>query len=376
MPASVLESDILPSRVEGYRQADLDALCAAGEVVWVGAGTIGASDGRVTLYLRDEIASLAPRPGEEADRPAGPVHNALRDALQERGALFWTDLTGAAGTADERIVLGALWDLVWAGEVTNDTLAPLRASLGGAAKRRSTRGRPRPGRLTRLGPPAGAGRWSLVAPLLEPAPSSTQRAHARARALLERHGVVAREAVLAENMEGGFAGVYGVLKAMEETGAVRRGYFVAGLGAAQFALPGAVDRLRSERGDAVLDDTRPPSPPVILAVTDPANPYGASLPWPEASGRASRVAGAHVILVDGEPAVFVERGGKRLVTFPAASRTDVWADALVSLVKEGRVSRLVIQQIDGEPAAASPLAGVLRSVGFGEGYRGLTLSAR
>jgi ATP-dependent Lhr-like helicase len=212
--------------------------------------------------------------------------------------------------------------------------------------------------------------------LLEPPPSSTQRAHARARALLERHGVVAREAVLAENVEGGFAGVYGVLKAMEETGAVRRGYFVAGLGAAQFALPGAVDRLRSERGDAVVDDTRPPSPPVLLAVTDPANPYGASLPWPESIGRASRVAGAHVILVDGEPAVFVERGGKRLVTFPAAARGDGWTDALVSLVKEGRVGRLVVQQIDGVPAASSPLAPVLRSVGFAEGYRGLTLSAR
>jgi ATP-dependent Lhr-like helicase len=296
--------------------------------------------------------------------------------LAERGALFWPDLVRAAGTAEETVVLGALWDLVWAGEVTNDTLAPLRASLGGAARRRSSRGRPRPGRLTRLGPPAGAGRWSLVAPLLEPSPPPTQRAHARARAMLERYGVVTREAVLAEGMEGGFAGVYGVLKAMEESGSVRRGYFVAGLGAAQFALPGAVDRLLSERREAIADELRPPSPPVVLAATDPANPYGATLPWPASAGRPSRVAGAHVVLVDGEPAVFVERGGKRLVTFEAAHRSDVWVDALVSLVKEGRVSRLVVQQIDGEPAANSPWAGVLRANGFGEGYRGLTLSGR
>jgi len=376
IPASVLESDVLPARVDDYRTADLDALCAAGEVVWVGAGAIGSTDGRVSLFLRDELAALGV---PEGDRPEGEVHDALRAALAERGALFWPDLVRAASTADEPVpsestVLGALWDLVWAGEVTNDTLAPLRSSIGGAARRRSTRGRPRPGRLTRLGPPGGAGRWSLVAPLLEPVPSTTERAHARARAMLERYGVVAREAVLAEGIEGGFAGVYGVLKAMEESGSVRRGYFVAGLGAAQFALPGAVDRLRSERRE--LDDSRPPSPPVVLAAVDPANPYGAALPWPDAGGgRAARVAGAHVVLVDGEPAVFVERGGRRLVTFAAAHRSDQWVDGLASLVKEGRVRRLVIQQIDGESASSSPLVGALRAAGFTEGYRGMSLGA-
>jgi ATP-dependent Lhr-like helicase len=376
VPASVLESDVLPARVEGYRPADLDALCAAGEVVWIGAGPIGSTDGRVALFLRRELAALGAPAGE---RPEGDVHDALRGALAERGALFWPDLVQAAGTAEEGLVLGALWDLVWAGEVTNDTLAPLRAAIGGAARRRSTRGRPRPGRLTRLGPPAGAGRWSLVPST--PAPSSTERAHARARAMLERYGVVAREAVLAEGVEGGFAGVYGVLKAMEESGSVRRGYFVAGLGAAQFALPGAVDRLRSDRrgldelGSPVRHGGGPATPPVVLAVTDPANPYGAALAWPESAtaGRPARVAGAHVILVDGDAAVFVERGGKRLVTFPAAQRSDVWVDALVSLVKDGRVSRLVVQQIDGESAASSPFAPVLRAAGFADGYRGLTL---
>jgi ATP-dependent Lhr-like helicase len=377
IPASVLESDVLPARVGDYRPADLDALCAAGEVVWIGAGAIGSTDGRVSLFLRSELAALGL---PDHDRPEGPLHDALRAGLEQRGALFWTDLVQAAATTGtiptESDVLGALWDLVWAGEVTNDTLAPLRSAIGGAARRRSTRGRPRPGRLTRLGPPAGAGRWSLVAPLLEPAPTGTERAHARARAMLERYGVVTREAVLAEGVGGGFASIYGVLKAMEESGSVRRGYFVAGLGAAQFALPGAVDRLRSERRDLDADLAGPPpGPAVVLAAVDPANPYGSALPWPDTAHRPARVAGAHVVLVDGEVAVFVERGGRRLVTFEAATRSDRWVDGLVALVKEGRVRRLVIGHIDGDSAATSPYASVLRAHGFADGYRGLSLGA-
>jgi ATP-dependent Lhr-like helicase len=374
LPASVLETDVLPSRVEGYRQSDLDMLCSSGEVVWLGAGPIGANDGRVALYLRHQVPLLAPAPSEAEDRPSSELHEKLRAHLAERGASFWPDLLRASGSLDERAVLAALWDLVWAGEVTNDTLAPLRAALSGAAKRRTGSGRPRIGNLTRVGPPAGAGRWSLVAPLLEPAPSPTARAHARAVALLERHGVLAREAVLAEGVEGGFAGVYGVLKALEETGGVRRGYFVAGLGAAQFALPGAVDRLRSERTPVAADDTRPPPPPIVLAATDPANPYGAALSWPATqAGRPARAAGALVLLLDGELAVYVERGHKSLVTFPPAAATDVWVDGLVALVKERRVKRLVIAKIDGEPAATSPHAAALRAAGFADGYRGLTL---
>jgi ATP-dependent Lhr-like helicase len=378
IPASVLESDVLPARVGDYRPADLDALCSAGEVVWVGAGAIGSTDGRVSLFLRDELAALGVA---EQERPDGAIHEALREALGQRGALFWPDLVQAASSPEviptEAEVLAALWDLVWAGEVTNDTIAPLRAAIGGAAKRRSTRGRPRPGRLTRLGPPAGAGRWSLVAPLLQPEPTTTERAHARAKAMLERYGVVTREAVLAEGVGGGFASVYGVLKAMEESGTVRRGYFVGGLGAAQFALPGAVDRLRSERRDvdADLPGRTPTGPVVVLAAVDPANPYGAALPWPDTAHRPARVAGAHVVLVDGEVAVFIERGGRRLVTFEAASRTDRWVDGLVALVKERRVRRLVIGQIDGDSAAVSPLAAALRAHGFADGYRGLSLGA-
>ncbi len=380
LPASVLEHDVLASRVDGYRSADLDQLCSAGAVVWLGAGRLGATDGRVALYRREQVALLAPLavPGPDDERPGEAVHRALRDHLADRGASFWTDLLRATGRADERVVLDALWDLVWAGEVTNDSLAPLRAALGSSAQHRRRSGRPRPGSLHRLGPPAGAGRWSLVAPLLEPVPSPTERAHARALAMLERHGVVAREAVLAEGAEGGFAAVYGVLKAMEEAGTVRRGYFVAGLGAAQFALPGAVDRLRSERAsvDADLDDGADGQdgvPPLTLAATDPANPYGAALPWPPSEGRPARAAGAYVVLVGGEAAAYLERGGRSLLTFPGASRSSAWVDGLVALVKEGRVRRLVIARVDGQPASESPVTEALRAAGFVDGYRGLTL---
>ncbi len=374
--ASVLDGEVLAQRVGGYRPADLDALCTSGELVWVGAGPLGAQDGRVRLYFRDQVAVLAPRPADEADRPSGAVHDALRQHLAQRGACFWADLrAGAPGATDDEL-LAALWDLVWAGEVTNDSLAPVRAYVGGAAAKRSGSSgrrppsRPRPGRLTRLGPPSGAGRWSLVAPLLEPRSSATETAHGMVVQLLERHGVLAREAVLAEGVEGGFAGVYGVLKVLEERGQVRRGYFVAGLGAAQFALPGAVDRLRAAR-DPDDDDE-----PLALAATDPAQPYGAALAWPEPTGsaRAARVAGAYVVLHSGQLVAWLDRRGHHLVTFPAtASGEDTWVEAIVHLVKDGRVRSLEVRKIDGVPVGESPLAPVLRAAGFADGYRGLVL---
>ncbi|HEY6679447.1 MAG TPA: DEAD/DEAH box helicase [Actinomycetota bacterium] len=363
VPASVLESDALPARVAGYRPADLDALCAAGEIVWVGAGGLGANDGRVALYFRDRLPLLAPSPPEDAS--PGIVHDQLRRHLAERGASFWPDLVMAAGTADERVVLRALWDLVWAGEVTNDTLAPLRSLLSG--RPRAPKPKPRPGRLRRTGPPAGAGRWSLVANLLQPAPSPTEVSHARALQLLERHGVLTREAALGEGVQGGFAAVYGVLKVMEESGKVRRGYFVSGLGAAQFALPGAVDRLRDLRDPQGRDIA------LTLAATDPAQPFGMALPWPDVPGRPARTAGAYVILQDGELAAFLERGARSLLTFPAAERDDAWVDALVSLAKEARVRRIELQRIDGVPFGESRWATRLRESGFADGYRGLVL---
>jgi ATP-dependent Lhr-like helicase len=358
VPASVLETDVLPSRLASYRAADLDALCASGELVWLGAGSLGPADGRVQLFFRDQLRHLAPSPPEE--RASGSVHDAIRRRLSEAGACFWPELVQAAGDTDEPILLAALWDLVWAGEVTNDTFAPLRALSWGRPKR-DPRGKPRPGALRRAGPPAGAGRWSLVS--LDPRPAPTESAHAKALQLLDRHGVLTREAALAENVEGGFAAVYGVLKALEESGRVRRGYFVAGLGAAQFALPGAVERLRGLR-DASDDQAH------VLAATDPAQPYGAALAWPESSARPARAAGAYVVLLDGECAAYLERGGRSLLVF---TQDDAWADAIASLQKDGRVRRLVVERINGVPAADSTEAQALRAAGFSDSYRGLAL---
>ncbi len=362
VPWSVLERDVLPARVRGYRPADLDALAAAGEIVWIGAGSLGADDGRVALCFRDQARLLAPAPPEE--RPDGELHVALREHLTAHGASFWPDLLRAAGVPDERAVLRALWDLAWAGEVTNDTMAPLRA-LGSRRSSRTARGvKPRPGGLRRSGPPAAAGRWSLVAPMLTPEPTATELAHARAMQLLDRYGVVTREAVLAEGVPGGFAGVYGVLKTMEESGKVRRGYFVAGMGAAQFAHPGAVDRLRASREGGEAET-------LVLAATDPAQPYGAALPWPESAGRPARAAGAFVVLAGGAPIAFLERGARSLLTF--GSDPADWADALAGIVKDGRLRRIELQRIDGLPVGESPLAEGLRAAGFVDGYRGLTL---
>jgi ATP-dependent Lhr-like helicase len=377
IPASVLEADVLPARLAEYRPSDLDALGTAGDVVWVGASPLGANDGRVRLVFRDQVGVLVPEPDPDA-QPAGPLHDALRAHLAGRGASFWADLVAAAADAgldyDEPTVLAALWDLVWSGEVTNDSFAPLRAFVAGSGgrSRGGARGRVRPGRLSALGPPAGSGRWSLVASLRRP-PSATEVAHARAEQLLARYGVLTREAALGEGIEGGFAGVYPVLKALEERGTVRRGYFVAGLGAAQFAVPGAVDRLRSAR-----DPMREPDAGavVVLAATDPAQPYGAALPWPPTDGRPARSAGALVVLVDGEAAVFVERGGRSLLTFPAALVDPRWAEALAGHVRSGRRRSFEVAKIDGGPARESPMAEVLRSAGFADGYKGLVLRAR
>jgi len=375
IPASALEADILPARVEDYRPDRLDELCTAGELVWMGAGPLGATDGRVALAFRAQAPLLLRPPG--VDPPDGPLHDAIRARLAATGASFWPEIFaaastssgGAGGGATDREVLTALWDLVWAGEVTNDSLAPLRAVLGkGAPARRRKGGRPRPGHLARLGPPAGAGRWSLVATLGLDAPSATERAHALALQLLDRHGVVTREAVRAENVPGGYAAVYPVLRALEESGRARRGYFVAGLGAAQFALPGAVDRLRAQRDAA-------PAEPFVLAATDPAQPYGAALAWPEpAPGalRPTRAAGALVVLAAGEPAAYLDRSGRKLITF---GPPEPWVDALARTVKDGRLRQLEVVEVDGVPVRDAPAAETLRAHGFRDAYRGLVLRA-
>ena len=373
--ASVLEADVLASRVLGYKPADLDQLCTSGEVVWVGAGALGATDGRVRLVFRDQASLLVPA----AEPCEGAVHDALRNRLRDRGASFWPDLVAAAQAAslpyDTETVLAALWDLAWAGEVTNDSLAPLRARIARQPRSRTRRPPPRAGRsrrgrlrlggLSATGPPSAAGRWSLVEPLLSPRPSPTESALARAHQLLDRYGVVTRETALGEGAEGGFAGVYPVLKALEERGEARRGYFVAGLGAAQFALPGAVDRLRADRAP------EPDAAPVVLAATDPAQPYGAALAWPPSPGRPARTAGAHVVLADGVPLVVLERGGRSLATFEGAESTDAWIEAVISLVKDGRLRKLEIAKVDGAPVRETPWAARLETAGFASAYKGM-----
>ena len=375
IPASVLERDVLPARIPGYQPRLLDELGALGEVAWVGRGSLGRDDGRIALV----------RPGREVLRPAGasddaeppsePRHVAIREHLQARGASFYRDLFAAAHGTSDREVLDALWDLVWAGEVTNDTFAPLRAlrwKRTGSPRRSSAR----PGRLTALGPPEAAGRWSLVAPLVA---TSTERLHAQSLALLERHGVLTREAVASEGIDGGFAAVYPILRAMEDAGRIRRGYFVDGLGAAQFALSGALDRLRATREPA-----DPPSGGAVhlLAAADPANPYGAALPWPrrgETDRRPlQRAAGAYAVLVDGIAALYLERGGATLQTLPAADDPEVGvaaARALAALVADGRTRELVIRKVDGVDVAGSPFRERLLAAGFVAGYRGLVLRA-
>ncbi len=373
--ASVLEADVLACRMAGYKPADLDQLCTSGEVVWVGAGAVGATDGRVRLVFRDQAALLVPA----AEPCEGAVHDALRNRLRDRGASFWPDLVAAAQAAslpyDTETVLAALWDLAWAGEVTNDSLGSLRARIAGHARSRarrppsrggrSRRGRLRLGGLNATGPPSAAGRWSLVEPLLSPQPAATESALARAHQLLDRYGVVTRETALGEGTAGGFAGVYPVLKALEERGEARRGYFVAGLGAAQFALPGAVDRLRGIR--APEDDVAP----VVLAATDPAQPYGAALAWPPSPGRPARTAGAHVVMVDGVPLVMLERGGRSLATFEGAESNDAWIEAIIGLVKDGRLRKLEIAKVDGVAVRETPWAARLEAAGFTSAYKGM-----
>ncbi len=372
----VWERDVLPRRVGAYSQAWMDQLCAGGEIVWIGAGALGRSSGKIALYFRDDARFLGPPP-LKAERPEGSVHEAIRTRL-ERGACFWTDLL--ADVEVEPVELqNALWDLAWTGEVTNDAFAPLRAPrlTLARAQRESAR---RFGRRRRPAAPQIQGRWSLTAPLFADAPAYGPRMRAVAEVLLERYGIVTRETVLAEGIPGGFAALYGELVNLETLGTARRGYFVEGLGGAQFALSAAVERLRGMRSDE-------PVGALVLAATDPANPYGATLPWPRreelGSRRPSRVPGAYVVTIDAEPVLYVERGGKGLVALreplgedgePAAWITDALG-ALADEVHRGRIKKIAVERFDGDSIIGSAFGALLIEAGFRQSPRKLTLSA-
>ena len=346
---SVLERDILPARMR-YDGRLLDELIAAGEVLWQGRGAVGRDDGRIALFLRGHARDLLAHP---ADAPHTELHDAIRSRLGEGGAAFVRDLLDACPGVPLDEVVDALYDLVWSGEVTNDTLQPLR--FLGPVRRHPRRP------LMRLVPPRAQGRWSLIVGPTQDGAGGTERGIAQAQALLQRHGVLTREAVAAENVAGGFAALYPVLRAMEESGRIRRGYFVEGCGAAQFALPGAVDGLRSQR--AALSSV------VVLSAVDPANPYGAVLPWPKLSGRAARAAGAFVVLQGGELRLYVERGGRSMLTCGAVDEDGIGALCTVA----ARIGRMDLQSIDGEPAQTHPLAPRLRDGGFVPSPRGLVV---
>ncbi len=383
LPFSDLERTLLPARVPDFDPRQLDECGARGEWVWVGAGALGERDGRIVLLRRERAALLLANAATSRSAASdSPLATALLAHLEQRGASFFGELLAGARagrSADtapsERALLDALWGLVWAGAITNDTFAPLRALAS-----RGTR--PRPGRSDarlRHGHAAAAvaGRWSLVSQLAPTPAEPTRRAHARARLLLDRWGVVARDVLDVEAMPGGFTSVYPVLRAMEEAGQLRRGHFVDGLVGAQFAFAGVVDQLRAAR----LSAPRADGPEVVvLAACDPANPYGSLLPWPApyAPGtRPRRATGASVVLVDGAPALFLDRGARHVASFAAAHEApellSAAARALRVLLIDRRRRALRIERIDGESALASPQRDAFLHAGFRADYKGLTL---
>jgi ATP-dependent helicase Lhr and Lhr-like helicase len=371
LPAEVWERDVLPRRTGAYSSTWMDQLCASGEIVWIGAGALGRHSGRVALYFREDLSILGPPPSRTASPPESEAHELVRARLAA-GACFFTDLLTDVDLAPEELQ-EALWDLAWAGQATNDAFAPLRAPRLTLARAQRERRSQRAGRFSsrrRLGAAAQVqGRWSLTAPLLSGSAEPAARRRALAELLLERYGVLTREQVLAEGIPGGFSAIYPELTQLEVLGVCRRGYFVEGLGGAQFALPGAVERLRSSASGE--DQT------LVLAAVDPAQPYGAALAWPPKEIRTPRTAGAYVAVSGGDPVLYLERGGRALHTLiePDDPRLNSAVMALVDQVRAGRIKRLALEKIDGEPALTSPLAAQLVELGFQGGPRRLTLSA-
>ncbi|ORM11579.1 ATP-dependent helicase [Prescottella equi] len=388
VPASALESLILASRVRDYSPAMLDELTATGEVLWSGAGQISGKDGWVSLHLADSSPLTLATP---AEIDLTDLHRSILDTLAGGGAYFFRQLSDTVQSTDDTALAAAIWDLVWAGYIGNDTLAPLRALLSDTSRatpsHRTPRRAPRahayrrlgrPTMPTRSGPPTAGGRWSL---LPEPEPDPTLRAHATADLLLERYGVVTRGSVVAEEVPGGFASMYKVLTGFEDGGRCRRGYFVDTLGGAQFSTPDVVDRLRTHSDS--IEGRHAAAPAVTLAASDPANPYGAALPWPQSMAgddapkhRPGRKAGGLVSLVDGELVLFVERGGRTVLTFTddiGVLRTA--AESLAATVKRGGIDKVVVEKVDGATIHGNDFAPLLTEVGFSATPRGFRLRA-
>jgi ATP-dependent Lhr-like helicase len=353
IPASVLERDVLAARV-AEPETLLDRLLLDGDLVWIGHGSLGNSDGKLALYPRSSLGVLWRGP---QDMPEAAEAAAVIDFLDTRGASFFRDIYNGTGGGDPDTLLDHLWDLVWAGHLTNDTLAPVRAFT----RQRPTRRTGRPGLPSQF-PPQAAGRWSSTSHLTTSGAAETERHAAWAHLLLDRYGVVTRSAILSEGYPGGFSALYPVFSHLEETGRVRRGYFVEGLGGSQFALPGAVDRLRSE----------PPRELTVLAATDPANPYGAALPWPEIEeGRLARDAGAYVLLWEGDLVGYLDRGRRHLTVL--AEDMSVYGNLGRGLSQiAARHRRTTVNTVNGRPAPASPIAPALAEWGFATAPRGLT----
>ncbi len=384
------EREVLPRRVGAYSATWMDTLCASGELVWVGAGALGRTNGRVALYFREDAGLIGPPP-HRGDPPCEPSHQAVRERLAA-GSCFFTDLLIDVDLAPEELQ-EALWDLAWAGAVTNDAFAPLRAprltlarAQRAAAARGGGMGAGRRFSSRRGGAQAQVqGRWSLTERLFEvPAQPVDPSARRRvlAELLLERYGILTRELVLAEGILGGFSAIYPELSQLETLGVARRGYFVEGLGGAQFALPGAVERLRAQKAPEE-------APPLVLAATDPAQPYGAALPWPKRESdrerepasrpqrRPSRTPGALVVLAGSEPVLYLERGGRALQSLVASddARVPAALAALADHARAGHIRRIALEKVDGEPVMGTPWEAALADVGFSAGPRRLTLSA-
>ncbi|HEY0757719.1 MAG TPA: DEAD/DEAH box helicase [Acidisarcina sp.] len=394
LAASLLETAILPARLSNFTAESLDTLIASGEVVWRGIDPIGEHDGRIALYLSDNLATLLPPRTADKDTPLSEREEALVAELARGGAMFFVQLHDAVGGGYPGETMDALWSLVWRGLVTNDTFHALRAYVARPSPSRQAKRQHNTGvtfRSRRTTPPSAQGRWSLLRnvssdtakPQSQSAQDYTAWAHAIAMQLLNRHGILTRETVAQENLPGGFSAVYDVLKALEESGRIRRGYFVAGLGAAQFALPAAVDLLRSLRSRP-----QPERPEMVaIAATDPANPYGSILRWPEASELLStddaaprsltRSVGPTVILRNGELVAYLRRSNPNVQVFLPADepdRSNCARDLATFLAANGHEDMrrrehdhrggMLISTINGDPAHAHPMARALQDAGF------------